>query len=252
MEYSFDTLAKKYVNSIRNLPEEYIKMISNTFNLDINTRVLDLGCGNGLLTFPIYNYSHNITGLDVSHNMIELARKRDKNNQIKWVQSDVLEYEFPQSYYDLIITYESMHLFPNLHQVIKNTAYGLRKGGFLCMGWCYYNWEFVLEQEIVDIFHKHGVDWGEWSYQRLDDFKKIIKSTDDFSFNSITEKYIFVQETWKVNEIVGYITSISKALTLDKYDIDIIKQELTEQLLNRYGENFIGDTQFWIKYAQKI
>lgn len=251
MEYSFDSLAEKYSYNIKSLPKEYIDMISSTFHLHFNAKVLDLGCGNGLLTFPIFKYTHNVEGLDISYNMIEIAKNRDRENRIKWIHEDVTKFEFPHMCYDLIITYESMHLFPNIQRVIEKASYGLKQGGYLCMGWCHYNWEFILEQDITDIFHNHGVIWGEWGYQKLNSFCEIINSTQNLPFTPPVEKHICIREIWSVKEVVEYITSISKVLTLDTNDICEIKTELMEHLLKKYGNRFYGNTQYWIRYTKK-
>lgn len=251
MKYSFDSLAENYSFNVKALPENYIDLISNTFNLSINTKVLDLGCGTGLLTFPIYERTHNVEGLDISYNMIELAKKRDKEDKIKWINADAVKYKLPKTHYDLIIAYESMHLFSNVQNIIESAAYGLKQGGYLCMGWCSYNWELILEKDIIDIFRKHGVIWGEWGYQKFDSFSKRIQSMKYLPFSQLTEKYVCASEKWSVKEIVEYITSISKVLTMNIEDIYDLKRELTEHLLEEYGNIFCGETQYWIRYIKK-
>lgn len=249
MDYSFDELADRYISSTKKLPQKYIDLILNEFGIKSKNRVLDLGCGNGLLTFPISEVCKNVVGLDISLNMIANAKKKDITNTIKWIQMDVLKYSFPYMYYDLIITYESIHLFPNIESVVKKCEKSLKSGGFLCMGWCYYNWELVIEKEIVDIFNKYGVIWGEWSYQKFEQFSELIKFFPNFS--QTKEKHISVYEEWSTNDIVNYITSISKVLDLDGSIINSIKQDLENVLRQKYGDCFIGNTEYCIRYSQK-
>lgn len=252
MEYGFDTIAKNYSKNIKELPHKYVNLISSVFDIYSDSKVLDIGCGTGLLTFPLLKYSKNISGLDISSNMIDIAKEEDRENQINWINADVSTYKFPKEYYDLVITYESMHLFPNIPETIENIYYSLKNGGYICMGWCYYNWELVLKQEVVDIFYKYGVDWGEWSYQQLNSFNDIIKSMKYLSLTPPIEKYICIKEEWSVKEIVEYITSISKVLTLNIESIKKIKIELAEQLVTKYGNTFYGDTRYCIRYSRKL
>ena len=65
-------------------------------------RILDLGCGTGLLTDAYAAKGHEVTGVDPSPAMLEMARRKSHGHQIEWVES------FAQSYqsgtrFDLIV-----------------------------------------------------------------------------------------------------------------------------------------------------
>lgn len=251
MKDSFDSFASQYSESIKELPKSYINMIVDVFGLKSFSKVIDLGCGSGVLTLPLANFSSFVSGLDISHNMIEIARERSRNTAIKWIEEDVELFDFQGKDYDLIVSYESIHLFPNTKKLLQRCERGLKVGGAICMGWCFYNWELLLEDEIVTTFNNHGIVWGEWSYQKFDKFKNIIDSGEIEGLTPTKSAHIGIYEEWSVCEIVKYITSISKALSLTENEQEIIREELTDLINKKYGNRIKGNTEFWIRYSEK-
>src|ERR1044072_3441394 len=50
-------------------------------------KILDLGCGTGLLTDAYAVQGHEVTGVDPSPAMLEAARRKPHGHQIEWVES---------------------------------------------------------------------------------------------------------------------------------------------------------------------
>lgn len=205
----------------------------------------------GVLTLPLSEISEFVSGLDISHIMLDIAKKQPNGEDVKWIEKDVDTYKFKESYYDLIMSYESLHLFPNTQKLLQRCSNALKDGGILCMGWCIYNWEMLLEREIVSIFNNHGVIWGEWSYQKFNKFQELIDSSKIIGLSSTKSAFIEIYQEWEVAEIVKYITSISKALSFSKMEYTVIQTELMNTIKQRYGNIIKGKTQFWIRYSQK-
>jgi len=251
MKNNFDNFAKMYSDCLHELPEEYISLIKNTFYLNKLSRVVDIGCGSGLLTFPLSKISQNVLGIDISHNMIEIAKKHTGSDSITWIEKDIDHYKFANLYYDLIIAYESIHLFQNTEKLLRNCLAGLKHNGFLCMGWCFYNWELILQEEIVGVFKHYGIDWGEWGFQKFDYFKNLLNSGIISGLSYTEEKFINVYQEWAVEQIVVHLTSISKVVGLNKKNREKTRNSLFESITKKYGNTISGDTQFWIRYSQK-
>ena len=67
--------------------------------------ILDLGCGPGLYTEIFAKAGHNITGIDISKNSIECAKKsaQDKKLDITYLNSSYLETDLESDKYDLVV-----------------------------------------------------------------------------------------------------------------------------------------------------
>ena len=69
---------------------EYIKdNIINDFKIKnkskpfSNLEILDIGCGGGLLSEPMYRLGANLTGIDASQKNINIAKVHARNNNLK-------------------------------------------------------------------------------------------------------------------------------------------------------------------------
>lgn len=56
------------------------------------SRILDIGCGTGALAFVLTELDHEVTGLDASRRMIEIARRLNRGNTAVFVQGDALDW----------------------------------------------------------------------------------------------------------------------------------------------------------------
>jgi SAM-dependent methyltransferase len=65
-------------------------------------RILDLGCGTGLLCDAYAAKGHEVTGVDPSLAMLDVARRKPHGNEIEWIQSFAQTYQ-SDKLFDLII-----------------------------------------------------------------------------------------------------------------------------------------------------
>jgi len=121
----FDLWADGYDKSV-NLSEEcneypfagykdVLNSIYNQVRQKENSEVLDIGFGTGILTSQLYNTGCNITGIDFSIKMIEIAKQKMPNAKlINWDFSKGLPEEIRNQHFDFIIsTYAIHHLTEN-------------------------------------------------------------------------------------------------------------------------------------------
>ena len=96
---------KHDVNIDLNFFLPYINWSSNKksgfFPYDPNFKILDIGCGYGIYTNILHKkHGFNITGIDLSNNAINFAKKNFKEQ--KFINGDVFKY-FPEKKYDACI-----------------------------------------------------------------------------------------------------------------------------------------------------
>ncbi len=72
-------------------------------------RVLDIGCGTGLIAARIAQAGHDVTGVDPAAQMLEVARRRPGGDRVNWAQGFADAAEGP---FDLI--YMTGHAFQTL------------------------------------------------------------------------------------------------------------------------------------------
>lgn len=94
-------------------------------------RVLDLGCGTGLLTERLRRELEQaeVVGCDYSHGMLGVARSRSRN--APWVQGDALRLPFRCGSFDAVVSTESFHWFPDQAAALSEIHRVLREEGLL-------------------------------------------------------------------------------------------------------------------------
>lgn len=127
----FDSLAPEWdKNTIKS--DEIIDKILKGTKIAAGQNVLDVACGTGVM-FDYY-ISHNVasvTGIDISPEMIKIAKEKYKDeSKIEVVCDDVLTAKFNKKF-DLIVVYNAFPHFPDPEALIKKLASLLKTGGLL-------------------------------------------------------------------------------------------------------------------------
>lgn len=96
--------------------------------------ILDLGCGPGLYAEIFAKKGHNVTGIDISKNSIEYAKKsaKDKKLDITYLNTNYLEVDLQSDNYDLVVLiYTDLGvLIPTERESLLKMIYRvLKKGG---------------------------------------------------------------------------------------------------------------------------
>lgn len=97
-------------------------------------RILDLGCGTGLLTRSLVREDRTVTGVDPSATMLGWARAQPGADRVHWVLGDARAVP-PTAELDLVLCTGNafQHLSPDeLGPALERVAAGLRPGGLLC------------------------------------------------------------------------------------------------------------------------
>lgn len=71
-------------------------------NVSENDTVLDIGCGNGALTYDVARKAKKVVGIDLNERNIEIARSRFSMENIEFIHGDALT-NLPDERFDVII-----------------------------------------------------------------------------------------------------------------------------------------------------
>ncbi|TSC75931.1 MAG: type 11 methyltransferase [Parcubacteria group bacterium Gr01-1014_30] len=111
----------------------FVDEAMQTLNVE-SGKVLDIGCGPGLLVKELAKRSKNlrVIGVDVSPEAIKLAKKNCRSlKNVKFLRGDVTSLPFPNGTFDLIVCKDSFHEFPNLRKALQEVMRVLKPGGIL-------------------------------------------------------------------------------------------------------------------------
>ncbi|NDJ75739.1 MAG: class I SAM-dependent methyltransferase [Chloroflexi bacterium] len=159
--------------------------------------VLDLGCGWGRHSIPLARYGLRVTGLDLSHDLLMLARyyARRHGLHINWVEADVADmplrgpFEAVVQFCDNLMTW-----FANRERtldVLWNVANLLRPGGRLLCGT--QDWQADLPAR--------SQSWDEWEggaaiYRQRFDQHSRINQTQTVVFGPEHKRHEYRRQTW--------------------------------------------------------
>lgn len=94
--------------------------------------ILEVGVGTGL-SLPDYRKDIQITGIDVSHDMLEVARSRIAEKRLHNVaalhEMDAENLEFPDAQFDVVVAMYVMSVVPNPTKVLAEMRRVCKPGG---------------------------------------------------------------------------------------------------------------------------
>lgn len=94
------------------------------------SKILDVGCGTGNLLYLLEKYTNaELYGIDISKEMLKIAKKKLRNSNLKLAQVENLK--FSKNYFDYIFIVDAFHHFSDKEKVMKNFYRVLKRKGKL-------------------------------------------------------------------------------------------------------------------------
>lgn len=99
-------------------------------------RVLDVGCGDGILATKLAAAGAHVTGLDASVEMLTAARRRAGavGVVLKLVEGEAERLPFPDAGFDVVLSVATLCFSPNPDRPIREMVRVLHPGGRLVLG----------------------------------------------------------------------------------------------------------------------
>ncbi|MBR0510218.1 MAG: class I SAM-dependent methyltransferase [Clostridia bacterium] len=119
----------------------YIEQALSGVPEDFSGKLLEVPVGTGVLTMPVYRElpDAQITCLDYSADMMGAAKQKAEIAGIKnvtFLQGDVGALPFPDGSFDIVLSLNGFHAFPDKEAAYRETYRVLKKGGTFCG--CFY------------------------------------------------------------------------------------------------------------------
>ena len=130
----FDTIADRYdlitVLLSFGLDRRWKMRLADLAAVQPGTRVLDLACGTGDIAFELARRGAHSTGLDLTHRMLQLARRKPAASRTsRFVQGDMMALPFPSASFDVVTTGYGIRNVPRIEPALDEIARVLRPGG---------------------------------------------------------------------------------------------------------------------------
>ena len=176
-------------------------------------KILDIGCGGGLLSEPMKRLGANVTGIDASIKNIKIAKLHAQKNKlsINYLCSSPEKFKTKKKY-DVILNMEIVEHVDDLNFFLKSCSKLLKKNGLMfiatinktlksymfaivgaeyILGWLpigTHEWEkFVKPEELKKILKKNNLVLSKLDGMHFNIIKNQWKISKDLSVNYIAE-----------------------------------------------------------------
>lgn len=186
-----------FYNELLEFPTTY-KMLGNIKN----KKVLDLGCGPGINTKKMYNAGAKIKGIDLSTNLIKIAKTI--NPKVEFIVGDINKLPYKNKEFDIVVCSLVLGHIKNWNSVLSEIRKVLKKEGLLV---------FSIHNPVTEKFVK--TKWFFKKYRQLKGY-----------FNEDLKRSIWKEEKGKQSEIIHYHKTYGTIIkTLVKNGFKIIDYE---------------------------
>ena len=133
----------------------YIDCVFDAIPESFSGRILEVPVGTGVLTMPLYKTlpKAQVTCLDYSEDMMSKAQERARAtsvDNVAFMQGDVGALPFEDEAFDIVLSMNGFHAFPDKEAAYKETFRVLKPGGTFCG--CFY---VLGEKARTDWIIKH-------------------------------------------------------------------------------------------------
>lgn len=131
----WDRRSRKYDSRIRNHDAAYHELIARAQrHLKLTDVVLDFGCASGEITLDLAPFVQKIEGLDISGQMIALARRKATQrpaSNVSFRQGDLFDQALDSRRFTAAVAFNVLHLVPRPEEVVGRLNKLLPQGGLL-------------------------------------------------------------------------------------------------------------------------
>jgi 2-polyprenyl-6-hydroxyphenyl methylase / 3-demethylubiquinone-9 3-methyltransferase len=202
---------------------KYIKdNILKDFNIKLSTKplrnikILDIGCGGGLLSEPMCKLGANVVGIDASKKNIEVAKFHAKKSKLKIVYKvaspEMLKTKIK---FDVILNMEIVEHVEDVNFFIKESSKLLKKNGIMFVATLNktlksYAFAIIGAEYILKWLPIGTHDWEK--FIKPNDLINILKKNDLIFKKLDGMKFNILDNTWKVSRdtSINYILKLIK------------------------------------------
>ena len=203
LKYIKDTITKKFGSKSEKLPLKDIK-------------ILDIGCGGGLLSEPLSRLGATVTGIDASDRNIKIAKMHLKKSKldINYYCSSPENFEAKEKF-DVVLNMEIVEHVDNVDFFLLKSSELLKKDGLMFIATLNktlksYIFAIVGAEYILKWLPIGTHDWNK--FLKPDDLINICKNNSLNLNNLIGVKFDILKNEWIVSndKSINYLAQFSK------------------------------------------
>ncbi len=203
LKYIKDTITKKFGNRSEKLPLKNIK-------------ILDIGCGGGLLSEPLSRLGATVTGIDASDRNIKIAKKHLEKSKlnIDYYCSSPEKFVVKEKF-DVVLNMEIVEHVDNVDFFLLKSSELLSKNGLMFIATLNktlksYVFAIIGAEYILKWLPIGTHDWNK--FLKPDDLINICKKNSLTLNDLIGVKFNVLKDEWIVSEdsSVNYLAQFSK------------------------------------------
>ena len=116
------------------LVEQYMDELKK--RVSSGARVLDMGCGTGVVTLALADAGYQVTSVDISNEMLDQLRAKIGTKSIELHVGDIFNLPVPDDSFDAIVSRWVLPHFPEWPLAVIEASHKLHAGGYLFFDMC--------------------------------------------------------------------------------------------------------------------
>lgn len=170
-------------------------------------RILDLGCGDGVLTAKLAAMGCNVVGVDGSIAQIDAARKLGLDARVMDGEKLSFDHEF-----DAVFSNAALHWMRNPKPVIAGVWRALRPGGRFVAEFGGHGCVAKIKKALVGALNRRGLD-GEaavpWYFPTVEEYQALLKNAG-FAISAIA---LIPRPTPLPGDVTGWLETFAESFT---------------------------------------
>jgi len=203
-------------------------------------RILDLGCGNGLITKKIADLGCNVTGLDASSELAAAARKLG----LDVVENDAAAMDFSGEF-DAVFSSGALHWMKDADRVIGRVARALRPKGRFVAGMSGHNSIKPVHDALIGELNRRGYDGqavNPWYFPTAEDYSARLAAA------GFEVEYISMdsQPTPLPGDVMGWVMALGGCFTAPLPEeerreyLECVRERVEVYLRETGGQSAVG------------
>jgi len=130
------------------------KLLKNRFNLDSNSRVIEIGSNDGVLLEPLMKLGIDATGFEPAVNISKIAIDKELDVINDYFNLEKAERYIDESSTDLIVSNNCFAHIEDIRSVVEGIKYSLKKSGYFVFEVSYLK-DLIEKIQYDNIYHEH-------------------------------------------------------------------------------------------------